>query len=537
MSLFSDVVPGPAVPDPVPFAGYHHDIEIQKSERIRYPLLLEEFTSDGNAESFEQLPAASTADANTANAALDQTQTTTNEFLRGFPPPSSPPAHRHSHCAPRIRRLFYPLPCPLTPEPPGIDRTAGTQGDGIAHHHSDFQPPWPGRQHAAAVVSPLSATQQAHEEGDRCRHRIEPQRRRWELQDGRGLDQAKIQAEIDAIVGGVSNDVPYGDRSFRGSNGPPGASGTFAGSGGASELVLGRAELDAAAKKLGLFAGSGPCLPLLGDADGGKDPEPIPRPRWHTGHTNFVGKDVPGAAGCTARCGRTQQQQQRLASDQSVVERPLFTYKSWDERANRWKPKRTFWVRKEAEAGGSGACAPPHFRISLSRGGTVHVFPNLLGAQSVGAVKTELLKCGFWRKYSIQGGDEPRLHFLAHENATDNFENGAQPGYRYTNITMKARPLSALPNLQRMSKQLAKMRNIPSEKWTIGVHPVLYRDNRDSMGDHADDDQVRTNKNSVSITTRQHRFVNKGNSPNFSHRNQTHPTFLFGRGKHAYYAF
>eukprot|EP00536_Pseudo-nitzschia_multiseries_P018381 jgi/Psemu1/328817/estExt_fgenesh1_pg.C_24610001 len=55
---------------------------------------------------------------------------------------------------------------------------------------------------------------------------------------------------------------------------------------------------------------------------------------------------------------------------------------------------------------------------------------------------------------------------------------------------MKARPLSAVPKLQKLSGQLAKLRNIPDGKWNIGVHPVLYRDNRESMGDHADDDQV-----------------------------------------------
>ena len=70
---------------------------------------------------------------------------------------------------------------------------------------------------------------------------------------------------------------------------------------------------------------------------------------------------------------------------------------------------------------------------------------------------------------------------------------------------MKARPLSKVPKLQQLSKELATLRQIPpigndsaSEeegaiegKWNIGIHPVLYRDSKDSMGDHADDDQVR----------------------------------------------
>mmetsp|Transcript_8259 Transcript_8259/g.24431 ORF Transcript_8259/g.24431 Transcript_8259/m.24431 type:complete len:147 (-) Transcript_8259:15-455(-) len=57
---------------------------------------------------------------------------------------------------------------------------------------------------------------------------------------------------------------------------------------------------------------------------------------------------------------------------------------------------------------------------------------------------------------------------------------------------MKARPLSSVRNLQELSRELAKFRNVPGGKWNIGVHPVLYRDNRDSMGDHADDDQGET---------------------------------------------
>mmetsp|Transcript_10962 Transcript_10962/g.27763 ORF Transcript_10962/g.27763 Transcript_10962/m.27763 type:complete len:123 (+) Transcript_10962:166-534(+) len=57
---------------------------------------------------------------------------------------------------------------------------------------------------------------------------------------------------------------------------------------------------------------------------------------------------------------------------------------------------------------------------------------------------------------------------------------------------MKARPLSSMPKLQQLSKDMAVLRNIPNGKWNIGVHPVLYRDNKDSMGDHADDDQGET---------------------------------------------
>ena len=61
----------------------------------------------------------------------------------------------------------------------------------------------------------------------------------------------------------------------------------------------------------------------------------------------------------------------------------------------------------------------------------------------------------------------------AHDDATSEYENKTQPGYRYANITMKARPLSSVPKLQQLSKDLATLRDIPDGKWNIGVHPVL----------------------------------------------------------------
>jgi alkylated DNA repair dioxygenase AlkB len=77
----------------------------------------------------------------------------------------------------------------------------------------------------------------------------------------------------------------------------------------------------------------------------------------------------------------------------------------------------------------------------------------------------------------------------SHEDATDN-ASSQQPGYRYATVTMKARPLSLLPQLDDLSKDLAEKRQI--KKWNIGVHPLLYRDSTDSIGDHADDDQGET---------------------------------------------
>jgi hypothetical protein len=198
----------------------------------------------------------------------------------------------------------------------------------------------------------------------------------------------------------------------------------------------------------------------------------------------------------------------------AAMRRTIFTYKAWNGTQHRWNRTKTYKDQSNASASASSATAPHHFRIPLSRGGELNVFPNLIDSKKVNRVKKELLESKFWRKYSIQGGDEPRLHFLvrfavglflsgwkpchtgpsssfshahlendahcfvifmnqAHDDATDEFENTAQPGYRYANITMKARPLSSVPKLQQLSKDVADLRNIPNGKWNIGIHPVL----------------------------------------------------------------
>ena len=85
--------------------------------------------------------------------------------------------------------------------------------------------------------------------------------------------------------------------------------------------------------------------------------------------------------------------------------RTIFTYKTWDGTANRWRPTKTYTARNANDDDN-------HFRIPLSRGGELNIFPNLIDAKKVKQVKRELLKSNYWRRYSIQGGDEPRLHFL-----------------------------------------------------------------------------------------------------------------------------
>ncbi|CAJ1953968.1 unnamed protein product [Cylindrotheca closterium] len=124
--------------------------------------------------------------------------------------------------------------------------------------------------------------------------------------------------------------------------------------------------------------------------------------------------------------------------------------------------------------------------FKLRRGGTCRVVPNMIPPEILARIEQEVLNSGLFRQYSLQGQDEPRVHCLLHGKATDNFE-AMQPVYGYAHLWMKARPLSKLPHLQGLAKDLAAIFGVDS--WNIGVNPVLYRGSNDSMGEHADDDQ------------------------------------------------
>jgi len=104
---------------------------------------------------------------------------------------------------------------------------------------------------------------------------------------------------------------------------------------------------------------------------------------------------TPSRLGASHRA-KPQQTEPRASS------RVLFIKKIWDADAQQWKPASP--THEEA--------IPRFHRIPLSRGGVVHVFPNLIPPVDVNRIKKELLESKLWRKYSIQAGDEPRLHFL-----------------------------------------------------------------------------------------------------------------------------
>lgn len=87
--------------------------------------------------------------------------------------------------------------------------------------------------------------------------------------------------------------------------------------------------------------------------------------------------------------------------------RILFTRKTYDETSQEWREKEeyiagTYSKRRSIDA----------YCVKLSRGGAVHIFPNLLNEEKSKSIQTELLNCDLWRNYTIQNGPEPRLHFL-----------------------------------------------------------------------------------------------------------------------------
>ena len=115
----------------------------------------------------------------------------------------------------------------------------------------------------------------------------------------------------------------------------------------------------------------------------------------------------------------------------------------------------------------------------LNRGGTVRIFPNHISHDRAEAIRQELLTSGLFRQYTIQCNDEPRAHFLLHDEATDCFED-PQPGYGYSSVIMKARPLNLLPKLKSLAQEMAVLCGVPS--WNLGVNPVCMRGGQDKIG-------------------------------------------------------
>lgn len=174
---------------------------------------------------------------------------------------------------------------------------------------------------------------------------------------------------------------------------------------------------------------------------------------------------------------------------------PLFRKHTYDAVSKKFGPwTDIFTIRKTSAQEESFAYPFPNHK------GELCIYANLLSGKRQQAISKELMTCDLFRQYPIQGGNEPRTHFLLHEKATDDFDGTTeQPGYRYGNTRMKARPLKKLPKIEKLSRQMESVcirkgaggnnSGTTTNFWNIGVNPVLYRDGVDSMGFHADDDQ------------------------------------------------
>ena len=118
----------------------------------------------------------------------------------------------------------------------------------------------------------------------------------------------------------------------------------------------------------------------------------------------------------------------------------------------RWSKWGIIFRRSDAER------LPSPFEYPLERGGELHIYLDLLSPKEQQEVTEELKNnVTLFREYPIQGGKEPRAHFLLHEEAPDgdiDDHSIKSPGYKYGNITMKARPFSHLIHLQQVSNKL-----------------------------------------------------------------------------------
>jgi hypothetical protein len=161
----------------------------------------------------------------------------------------------------------------------------------------------------------------------------------------------------------------------------------------------------------------------------------------------------------------------------------LIWKRSYSGKAKKWSTWQAEYRRPNEEG--------EEFAISLKLGGMVRVYPSLLPPSDQFFLTKELKDnetC--FRQYRIQGTEEPRAHFLLHEGAPDHAiddPHTKSPGYKYGQITMKARPLHLLPHLKRFSDRLKDKFQLPF--WNVGVNVICYRDGHDSMGFHADNDQ------------------------------------------------
>lgn len=173
--------------------------------------------------------------------------------------------------------------------------------------------------------------------------------------------------------------------------------------------------------------------------------------------------------------------------DQQQLKQVLLRNRNYDATKKKWSSWNKVLTRQSLD---DQQTQEPFVYNFTRGGGQLVIHANMLSTSRQRAITDVLMECDNFREYSIQGGPEPRVHFLLHEEATNDFDGEAQPGYCYASIRMKSRPLQEMPEILELSADMQNM--YPAVEgcfWNIGVNPILYRDGRDRIGYHADDDQ------------------------------------------------
>jgi len=133
--------------------------------------------------------------------------------------------------------------------------------------------------------------------------------------------------------------------------------------------------------------------------------------------------------------------------------------------------------------------------IPLRRGGRLRVFPNFVADGRRTKVSGSMDKCTLYRQYCKQNHEatkEARMQVLLSSKVNQVHNNSTKrgrPGYQYDGITMMAQPMSQVPQVEQLARDLAELYRLPEKEWNIGANLVCYRTGEDNMIWHSNCDQ------------------------------------------------
>lgn len=133
--------------------------------------------------------------------------------------------------------------------------------------------------------------------------------------------------------------------------------------------------------------------------------------------------------------------------------------------------------------------------IPLRRGGRLRVFPNFVADGRRLKVSQSMDKCTLYRQYWKEGDEssiESRVQVLLSPKTNrphQGHSKRGRPGYKYDGVSMMAQPLSMVPPVERLGKDLAELYRLPGNEWNIGTSLVTYRTGNDHMAWNSNCDQ------------------------------------------------